>query len=50
MFRQVVPLLPDAGKPRNIVAHNVLSLLARFWLWLVFILRDRIADSMRSEG
>ena len=26
----IVPLLPDAGKPRNSVAQNVLSLLVRY--------------------
>ena len=50
MFHYFVPLLPDAGRPRNSVAHNVLSLPARVRLRLVFILRVRIADSMKSEG
>ena len=50
MYHQIVPLLPYAGKPRASVAHNALSLLVRYRLRLVFILRYRIADSMKSEG
>ena len=45
-----LPLLPYDGKPRASVAHNALSLLVRYRLRLVFILRDRIADSVKYEG
>ena len=50
MYHQIVPLLPYAGKPRASVAHYALSLLVRYRLRLVFILRCRIADSMKFEG
>ena len=50
MYHQIVPLLPYVGKPRASVSHNALSLLVRYRLRRVFILRYRIADSMKSEG